>query len=152
MSVTDTDMGFDALLAMLAEADQTDVRVGVRQDKGSQIPDGSRLTLAEIAAVNEFGSMDGRIPERSFLRSTVDQNADAYEKQLTRDLMGSGDVPGAFTRLGLQAVADVQRTMVELDDPPNAPATIARKGADNPLIDTGRLRQSIDFEVGRASR
>jgi hypothetical protein len=38
--------------------------------------------------------------------------------------------------------------MTTLDSPPNAPATVEAKfGQDNPLIDTGRLRQSIDSEV-----
>ena len=49
--------------------------------------------------------------------------------------------------LGEKVVADVQRKIVALKDPPNAPSTIAKKGSANPLIDTGRLRQSIDFEV-----
>ena len=30
---------------------------------------------------------------------------------------------------------------------PNAPSTIARKGHDKPLIDTGTLKASIDYEV-----
>lgn len=30
---------------------------------------------------------------------------------------------------------------------PNAPSTIRRKGHDKPLIDTGKLKASINFEV-----
>jgi len=37
--------------------------------------------------------------------------------------------------------------MTALDQPPNAPSTVARKrGSTNPLIDTGQLRRSIDWE------
>ena len=43
------------------------VLVGIRQ--GREAEDGQSLAL--IAAVNEFGH--GHIPERSFLRSTVEQ-------------------------------------------------------------------------------
>ena len=30
---------------------------------------------------------------------------------------------------------------------PNAPSTIAKKGFDAPLIDTGKLQEVIDYEV-----
>lgn len=134
--------------------------VGIRQDKGSDVIDAS-LTLAAIATVNEFGSSDGHVPERSFLRSTVDKHEVKYFKRV-RDIVGEAPIkrlsgnPGSirgwlkreFGRLGLEAVKDVRETITQMDSPPNAPSTIrAKKGADNPLIDTGRLRQSIDHEL-----
>ena len=30
---------------------------------------------------------------------------------------------------------------------PNAPSTIRKKGSDKPLIDTGRLRQSVNYVI-----
>ena len=53
----------------------------------------------------------------------------------------------ALSVLGMALVGDVQQRIRNRIPPPNAPYTIARKGSDVPLIDTGRLRQSIDFVV-----
>jgi hypothetical protein len=53
----------------------------------------------------------------------------------------------AYGRIGMVAVGDVQRRIVQRIPPPNAPSTIAKKGSDVPLIDTGRLRQSVDYTV-----
>src|SRR4051812_36975227 len=58
---------------------------GTKRDSGGRFLPGSGakvapppseggMTNAEIALVNEFGSQDGRVPERSFIRSTFDRN------------------------------------------------------------------------------
>lgn len=51
--------------------------------------------------------------------------------------------------LGLRAVGDVQSRIADGIEPAISKATAARKGSTKPLIDTGRLRQSIDSEVRR---
>jgi len=151
--VVDTDKGYKRIrenlrkLAKASTGDGPGVFVGVRADKGGE--------LLTIAAVNEFGSADGHTPERSYLRSTIDKGREKYVDQLGKILdaayMGKTEslstLRRGLGRLGAKAAGDVQRTMTALSSPPNAPSTVAKKGADNPLIDTGRLRQSIDFEV-----
>lgn len=151
MAVKDTDKGYRETLRTLLSLDgATAIYVGVRGDAGES-EDGT--PLAQVAAANEFGT--DRIPERSFLRSTVDAQQGAYEdllEQVVTEAVDGGGLPAldrGLDRIGLTAVADVQRTMRDLKDPPNAPSTVARKGSDNPLIDTGRLRQSISHEVKR---
>ena len=43
---------------------------------------------------------------------------------------------------------DVQRAHIRNGNwVPNAPATIRRKGSDRPLIDTGQLVNSVEYEV-----
>ena len=41
----------------------------------------------------------------------------------------------------------VQKTIKEGSFVPNAPSTIRKKGSDKPLIDTGRLRQSVNYHI-----
>lgn len=156
--VVDRDKGYKRIRDNLRKLDKAStgdgpgVFVGVRSDAGDD-EDGTPLTA--IAAVNEFGSADGHVPERSFLRSTVDANREAYVallgKALDRAYSGGGSPKATLKRLlgrlGAKAAGDVQKTITKLDSPPNAPATVAKKGSDNPLIDTGRLRQSIDWKV-----
>ena len=134
------------VLTRLQEAvgnlDDGTIFVGVRGTKGSDLP--------MIAMVNEFGSRRRNIPERSFLRSTMRKHRAKYQQLLQEAIekaMDGQPQRRAMERIGALVVGDVQRTMTELKNPPNAPSTIAKKGSANPLIDTGRLRQSIDADV-----
>ena len=103
--------------------------------------------------MHEFGSRDGRIPERSYLRSTFDARRDDYARGLRaglgRVVDGSSDIDTELGRLGLVCTGDVQQTIATLTDPPLAEYTIRKKGSSKPLIDEGRLKQSIDHEVRR---
>ncbi len=133
--------GFDKVRKALKAAGSRAVKVGVLGAEGSD--------TVLVATYNEFGTET--IPERSFLRSTMNTNRAKYRKGLQRALEaiidGDLDPDRALGLIGLEIVKDIQATITELADPPNAEATIRKKGSSNPLIDTGRLRQSIQFDV-----
>lgn len=148
-SVVDRDLGFKDLMDVFSDLEgTTSVYVGV-PGTADDYKDGANQVL--VASVNEFGSSDGRIPERSFLRSTVDEKAQEYSALLAK-LVGQA-VDGKITptqaldRLGLTVERDVKRKIVDLKEPPNAERTIEQKKSSNPLIDTGQLRQSITYEI-----
>lgn len=161
--IRDIDRGYNAIIHDLLALGSSEpkVFVGLLQDKGQERTEEGGITLAGYAAVNEFGSEDGHVPERSFLRSTVDDNRGRYMTELDRcaaafiDGASKGG-PGAglaaleqrLGQLGAGVARDVKRTIRDLRDPPNAPATLARKyPGDNPLIHTRRMSQSISFAV-----
>lgn len=160
MSVVDRDFGFKSLLSNMMDADGSAVFVGIRQAKGAEVyPESDpsdAATMAEIATINEFGSPEHHIPERSFLRATLDENEDRFQKRLGTALGEIITEPHAAERalgmLGEVAVGSVQARMAQGIAPALSPVTIAeraRKGrpSTKPLIDTGRLRQSIEYEV-----
>lgn len=126
----------------------------------------SPLTLVEVASVHEFGSQDGSIPERSFLRSTADRKGETYIKAAAQaigqaldqiSIRGIGPVADTFAAaldpIGLRVVRDVQTTIRDQGPgwKPLAAVTIKRKGSSKALIDTGRLRQSIRHTVRRSA-
>lgn len=94
------------------------------------------------------------IPERSFIRSTFDEQNDkwgtTFENWLDDIISGHFGAEQVFQRLGAMMAADVQMKIRDLYDPANAPATALRKGANNPLIDTGSMRQRVTWKVMRA--
>jgi phage gpG-like protein len=162
--VVDRDLGWSNLARELGSIGQPGVYVGILQDRGSEVSEDGEITLAGYAAVNEFGSEDGRVPERSFLRSTVDDNQATYEALLadaTGDAVdamirstgtgaGLASLERSLGRLGIRVQRDVQDRIRAGGTPsiPNAPLTLARKyPATHPLIHTGRMRQSISFKV-----
>lgn len=150
MSVKDTDKGWDAFKAEMAQLAGSTIRVGVLGNDAKSKTPGDDATLAEIATFNEFGT--STIPARSFMRSTFDENgyyAPFTTKVLKSVVAGRTSAANALQIVGLKIQSDVQKKIVALKSPPNAPATIAKKGSSNPLIDTGRLRQSITYEVDK---
>ena len=94
------------------------------------------------------------IPARPFLDAAIAKNqkhyAKIFEELLPLVISGGKTTEQVLDAVGLAAASHVQDYMVELKDPPNAPATVARKkGQNNPLIDTGNLRQSIRHEIAQ---
>lgn len=153
-TITDVDLGYAVAVRKLKDiSGKKYVVVGIRSAKGGKREPGDALTLVEIAAVNEFGSSDGRIPERSFLRGTFDANkpkyiglVDAMCDRVT-DPAGGSDIERELGILGLIVVGDVQKAIAAGVGPANAQSTIDRKGSTKQLVDHGRLRASIDSEV-----
>lgn len=160
--LTRADKGLDRLEVAMKEfgrAGGKQLRVGVFDQ--SKHPGGDGVTVAEVAAIHEYGSPDAGLPQRSFIGATFDKNRRRYVallKQGLRDFYGGeGTVEQALVAVGSQMRSDIQRFI--RDDqvrPPHSPATIARKRAKGirlprTLIDTGTLVNAIDFKVDRGS-
>lgn len=87
------------------------------------------------------------IPARPWLEPGVRGGTKKY-LQVIKDAVEDGEtLEQALNRVGVIAVAEVQQYMTKLRSPANAPSTVAKKGSSNPLIDSGALRQSVDYKV-----
>lgn len=144
--VQDRDLGYRRVIASLADLSGAGVLVGIPEREGAELtPEGA--TVAEYATYNEYGTANGHVPERSFLRSTVDekrrQYVGAFAKAIGRVLDGRSAVRHELGLIGARAAGDVRHKIRTLREPPNAASTIRQKGSANPLIDTGTLRQAI---------
>lgn len=91
------------------------------------------------------------IPERSFLRSGFDKNEkDIIKKsdKLVEDLLyGSLSEAQFLKTIGLLLKSAIQDYARDLKSPPNHPFTVQQKGSSNPLIDTGDMIGSVNYEV-----
>lgn len=146
----------DAALKKLTqqfEREEMQILVGVPEGAGSYAAENGKqaLTIATIAAVNEFGTADGHIPARPFLGPAIEEGAPKFvrviELGLPKVLAGEQPMSWLMHRVGNIAKSEVQQKITDVKTPPNARSTIARKGSDNPLIDTGALRNSIDYLI-----
>jgi len=146
--VTERDTGWNALKKSLRSFGNQKVSVGVRGTVDFSAP-----TTAALAAVHEFGSHDGKIPERSFLRSTFDKNEKKYKKAAKALAVSAAKRKGSvnLSLLGEVVRADVIDAIRNREIKQSlAASTTARKGDAPALIDTGRLIQSIESKVERA--
>lgn len=116
------------------------------------------LTIAEIGAVHEFGTLDKRVPERSFIRMPLQTKGKAIEKKIgdkVEELIAAGEVRKIFELIGIAGEGAIQEafetggfgTWQEL-----APSTIAKKKSSGILIDTGLLRKAIISKVSKGGR
>lgn len=120
------------------------------------IPRESRNTesgesIPVYGAQNEFGVPSQNIPERSFLRSTLEEQDKEYKdglNQIAEGVIkrGKSARQGAGL-LGVKIEADIKTKILTLKTPPNSPYTLERKNGSNPLIDTGSMKDSIKFEI-----
>jgi len=146
MIINDTrGQGLQRLISTLRDMGRKKVYVGVTKSTN-----GSRGN-ALIAMVHEFGSPSKNIPARSFLRSTVLEQADKYAQIIGETIpnaVASGmSIEDAYAGLGTVAMNDVKRKIANGPFAPLKDTTVKRKGSSKPLIDDGDLRKSIKYEV-----
>lgn len=120
------------------------------------------LTVGEIAVINEFGSADGHVPERSFIRSTWDKHHEewwaATVKLQWKVITGEMDSQRSLGLLGELMKRDIQRMITAGGSPfvANKQSTIdaktrAGKVGDSPLMDTGQMRSTVTYAVVRVT-
>lgn len=104
-------------------------------------------SVATVAAENEFGKKG--VPARPFFRLSIEEMADSMTDVVKTQIdVQKGEVnPQLPDHLGLWASAIIAETITTLTSPPNSPITIARKKSSNPLIDTGKMRNSVTWKV-----
>lgn len=133
------------LQKILKELADKEVRVGFQQGKATE-EDGT--DVCDIAAWNELGTVD--MPSRPFLRMSVDDNSDkinAFMSAQKRNIINGESADRILKKIGIFQKDLIQEKITEGSFAPNAPSTIKAKGSSKPLIDTGRMRQSVNFEI-----
>lgn len=146
----DIDKGYAALMQrMRTWRTPRSVDAGIPEDKAA-VPHGEGPeTVGEVALANEFGT--DTIPERSFLRSAFDENLPAnvalLRKQFERVVQGEIDEPYALALVGMKMVNDIRAKIESHVPPPNAEATVKKKGFDHPLVETRQMIDAVGYKV-----
>ncbi len=143
------DRGYLDLLKRVEESKNAGLVVGILDELGgTNVHDGTGLTVAEIAEVHEFGL--GNNPERSFIRAWFDQHREPCRRVIAAAMKAvvAGKITKvqAIEQVGALFVAQIQQRIRSHIPPPLQQATIDRKGSDVPLIDKGQLWSSIGFK------
>lgn len=175
--IRDIDKGMRSIVRELTKAAKPHVKVGILSDAGQYAQQtevkrvklskaeqkeggpthkykkgrtkGSNANLADVATWMEFGTHS--IPERPFMRQAFDANHDSISSfirgQYAQVVDGKKSVEMGLKSIGVFFEGVVKRTIVSGKFKALTQRTIKRKGSSKPLIDTGRLRQSITHEV-----
>ena len=155
------DRGWKRIQKEMKEIHGSYVKIGVISGGGekrykkhkdvSGKKEGSNVDIARLAAIHEYGLPSKRIPSRPFIKQSFDKNKrkikSKTESLLKNIYQGSKTTKGALDTLGLFHQGNTRKIFTEGSFRANKPSTVKEKGSSRPLIDTGRLRQSIDYEV-----
>ena len=132
-------------LGQIEQLKKLQVQVGFQAGAAA---DEDGVDIANIAMWNELGT--SRSPARPFMRKSVDENTDKIKSMCARQLKRLGaSAQDILEKIGVFQKGLIQRKIVDGTFEPNAPSTIRKKGSSRPLIDTGRMRQSVNFIIRR---
>lgn len=121
-------------------------RVKVGFLEGATYPDGT--SVAMVAAIQEFGAPAAGIPPRPFFRNMITAKSPEWPNAVENLVkVNDYDTDKVLGQMGAGIAGQLRQSVVDTNDPPNAPSTIKSKGATKPLVDTGHMLNSIDFEV-----
>lgn len=130
---------------MLKELAQMEVRVGFQHGKATE-DDGT--DVCDVAAWNELGTVN--MPSRPFIRDSVDDNEgkiNSFLQSKKKDLARGVSAEKVLKEIGIFQKDLMQEKITGGDFVPNAESTVRQKGSSKPLIDTGRMRQSVNYVI-----
>lgn len=164
--VKDIDKGWGPYAKFVsAMSPESAVYVGVTGDKALK-QEGDGATVAEVALFHEFGT-DGTsfeagvkhngglhfgLPERSFIRATLEAEKRAHQA-LAAKLMSQVQalrmsLRQALDILGAKISGDIQRFIAQHNvKPPSSDATNEAKGSTTTLVDKGLLKAAITWRT-----
>ena len=146
VTVIDKDLGYTRIFKDIKEMDGKGVKVGVM---GGTAEKG--VSVVDYAVWNEFGTK--HIPKRPFMQRTADEGlAETFKftEHLVGKMIDGGISPDSVLKnLGEFYQKKIQMTIRNAKEwaAANAESTVRMKGSSSPLIDTGRLIQSIRYEI-----
>lgn len=132
---------FKQLIEQIKATGEKAVYVGFPAEFNENVEGSDNFNLASLAAVLEFGNES--IPSRPFLRQTLAENQEKYTTLFVKLFESDVSIDQIYEQIALIAQGDVQQNIVNGKWTANAPSTIKRKKSSKPLIDTGKLRQSV---------
>jgi hypothetical protein len=126
----------------------------MRKEMQQHIDAGKKYSEAHSLYIQSHGSPLWHIPPRPVLEPSIEASKGPIAKQLQGAAVAAIDgnqqeVDNALHRAGIVAENAAKAWFENPQNgwPPNSPKTIAKKGSDSPLIDTGEMRKAITHVV-----
>jgi len=109
-------------------------------------PDGTPVAM--IGAIQEFGAPRAGIPPRPFFRTMIARKQHEWGPAVGALMIDHDYDALRVLQLAGEAIAgQLRQSIVDTNAPPLAESTIKRKGFAKPLVDTGHMLNSVDYEV-----
>lgn len=151
-----TDRGLERIKRDLAELQRISTFVGLPGDLGQHKD--TTMSIAAVAAVQEFGSVAKSIPPRPFMSTTAKDGTTARQLQRLKQsaykqlLAGERAPKAVLLYIGEYYIGALKRILTTGPWVPLSNRTLlARrrrsKGSSRPLVDTAQMRNSITQRI-----
>lgn len=134
-SIHEKDLGLSHIKKELLKLEKKPfVKIGIQGDKATQMKKGSDVSLILVATVHEYGAPSKGIPERSYIRKTVNENETKYFKaveQLKDKILDASEgmtTEQALNILGAMVQSDIQKTIQTDNAGLNGPTPLSYAG------------------------
>jgi hypothetical protein len=136
----------EAALAKIAKNVTKAAAVDVGFLEDATYPDGT--SVAMVAAIQEFGAPNAGIPPRPFFRGMIQEKSPQWPQAIATQLKETEyDAEKTLGRMGEGIKGQLQDAIVDFNPVPLSPVTIAKKGNDKQLVETGHMLRSADYRV-----
>ena len=123
------------------------LRVGFLE--GATYPDGTPVPL--VAAVQEFGSPANGIPSRPYFRTMIADKSLGWGDAIGSTLQATEyDAGKALALMGEGISGQLKESIIDFEGAPLSPATVAAKGNEKQLVDTGHMLNSVAWDIEEA--
>lgn len=136
------------IAAAIGDLQSAKVYVGIPEAQTSR--PGEPVTNAGLMYIHTNGSEVMHIPPRPVIEPAIENANEIISKELSLSIESrlDGNKELSKQHLAKAGILGANASKRWFTDPrnnwaPNAPSTIAAKGSDRPLIDTGELRRAI---------
>jgi hypothetical protein len=137
---------FEAKLAAMVRLVSRPATLRVGFLENARYPDGTPVAM--IAAIQDFGAPSVGIPPRPFFRNMIKNKQGEWPKAVAGVLKANNyDAVKTLEITGAAIAGQLRQSIIDTNSPPLAPSTIQRKGFAKPLVDTGHMLNSVDYEV-----
>jgi hypothetical protein len=153
MTVRQTLDKTDAIRKAVQALTEQDVYIGIPEDKTSR-NSGDGISNAMLGYIHEFGAPANNLPARSALLpgiKDIQEDAAALLKGAAASALDGNvaAVEQTFNKIGLLGQNSVRAKFVDNEWPAllNPSQKRQKRGALNPLLDTGQLRKAYTYTV-----
>lgn len=135
---------------LLKEAARFEVAVGfpVGKDGLAQPWYDGGASIIDVAIYNNYGM---GVPRRPFMDLATQKMQELYRTEMKalseRITAGTINIERTLNAIGMKAAEEVRKAIMDGEWEPNDPATVARKGSDRPLIDSGEMARRATHHV-----
>ena len=107
--------------------------------------------VAQVAVDNEYGTTSKlgnvHIPPRPFFRTAVDENSKEWMELFEATYKQTKNMEKTLGIVGTIASNDIATSIINFSEPQNSDFTKDRKNSSNPLVDTGKLSESVTHKI-----
>ena len=105
-------------------------------------------SIIDVAIWNNFGI---GVPKRDFMTPATQRwktfCTEVINSMKMEILEGKIDIDDVLNLVGQKGADIISEEIIRLREPPNSPATIARKKSSNPLVDSGDMSKAPVHEI-----